>query len=349
MIVAPKLKSMSQEQKDKLIDLAFEYHREHGFPYPNQRNYELWADFFDLCNTDMKIVTQYEPLFDYTPKFLEVRSAGLRAATFFHPHIWDSHAINMRAPMVSYKDNVLLKRAIEIAIEIDGRMEDLYVRNKLGLVRGSQRCSNFRPTSAKAIYQTYLQRDAKLVLDPSAGYGGRLLGFLSLQLPGVRYVGVDPSQLTCKGNQKLAKFFDRQNDVEMLESPFEDVNLGEQVFDFAFTSPPYFKKEIYSEEQTQSCHRYPEYSNWLKHFWRVVFDKVHRHLREDGGLFIVNINDVKIRSKVYPLIQDTLRIAEDAGFYLKDRVEMIFPMLGKNLVKRKTEAVLVFEKIAGDF
>jgi len=336
------IRELAGHQKEKLVSLMFDYHRSHGFPYPEMRDYEIWKDFFVLQNMDAKITEHYEPLFDCTSRSIEIRSEGMRAATYFHSHIWDSYAIGMRSPMGSYVDDGLLQRAIELAIEIDGDIGDLYVRNKLGLVRGAQRCSNFRPSAAKAIYKRYVPLDAECVLDPSSGYGGRLLGFLSLEM-GAKYVGVDPSLPSCEGNEKMAEFFGRSNKVEMVNSPFEDVDLGGRKFDFAFTSPPYFKKEIYSEEDTQSCHRYPDYQSWLDGFLLPMVTKVFEHLKP-GCLFALNINDVNIKSKHYPLVQDTIKLFTAVGFTEFERLEMCFSTLGKNLEKTKSEPILVFCK-----
>ena len=168
---------LSIDQKRKLVELVFDYHRTHGFPYPSLRDYEIWEDFFALQNMDAKLITSYQPLFEYNTKEIEVRSEGLRAAECFHHHIWGVHAIGKKSPTDAYQDDELLKRSVEFLLELNNSVSDVHVRRFLGLVRNAQKCSNFRTSAAKAIYKKYLPRDAKLVLDPCAGYGGRLLGF----------------------------------------------------------------------------------------------------------------------------------------------------------------------------
>lgn len=339
-----RLSLLNKDQKRKLVELVFDYHRTHGFPYPSLRDYEIWEDFFALQNMDAKIITSYQPLFEYHTNEIEVRSEGLRAAECFHHHIWGVHAIGKKSPTDAYQDDELLKRSVEFLLELNNSVSDVHVRRFLGLVKSAQKCSNFRPSAAKAIYKRYLPHDAELVLDPCAGYGGRLLGFLSLCLPNVKYIGIDPCGDTCKGNRQMAGFFDRLNNVEMLKYPFEDVDLSRfGTFDLAFTSPPYFKKEIYSDEDTQSCNRYPDYADWIKQFLTSTFYKVYSVLRYDG-LFIINIYDVTIGGKRYPLVEDAIKVANLMGFSLKERLEMIFPGMGKNVKKKRAEPILVFAK-----
>lgn len=332
------------ERNDVLIESAFRHWREKGFPYPDLTPYDLWADFFSLQDSDLKIIEQGQQatMFEeMLTKQLEVKNDGINTANHFHPHIWESHALNMRSPYDAYLEDRALRKAIRLALETTGKLTDVSIRNKLKIVNGAQMCSNFRPLVAKAIYQRYL--DGNRVLDPSTGYGGRLLGFLSI--PGEpTYTGIDPSTKTCFGNMAMAHFFGASERVNIIQSPFEDTGeLGE--FDLAFTSPPYFRKEIYSEEPTQSCHRYQNFAAWLGGFWRPTISRVFDLLRP-GGRFVINIQDVTIRKETYPLISETEAAMGRAGFVRIDTLEMRFPSFGKGLEKWKVEKVLVYERPA---
>ena len=55
----------------------------------------------------------------------------------------------------------------------------------------------------------------------------------------------------------------------------EDVDYSELgIFDFIFTSPPYFNTEIYTDDPTQSSSRYPEFNDWLENFLFKTLTKV---------------------------------------------------------------------------
>ena len=64
------------------------------------------------------------------------------------------------------------------------------LRRMLSSYTNVKRVSNFRPTVAKAIYERYSPENGT-VLDPCAGFGGRLLGCLTLSR---HYVGYEPNR-----------------------------------------------------------------------------------------------------------------------------------------------------------
>ena len=53
---------------------------------------------------------------------------------------------------------------------------------------------------------------------------------------------------------------------------------------------------------------------------------------------------LQLGGKRYPLVKDTIEVARLSGFFLKDRLEMVFPGMGKNVKKKRAEPVLVFAK-----
>ena len=140
----------------------------------------------------------------------------------------------------------------------------------------------------------------------------------------------------------MADFLGQSHKVKLICKPFEDAQIP-GTFQLAFTSPPYFKKEIYSDEPTQSCHRYPDFESWLRGFWQVTIEKVADCL-ESGGLFIVNIQDVKIGQQHFPLVTETRQLAQQAGLWLKEMLQIRFSGFGSGLDKFKTEPVMVFKK-----
>lgn len=326
-------------EKDE-IEAAFEFYRENGFPYPIFTKYEIIHIFCKLQKTKARINKSRPTLFVAKQKRIEVQSVGdVQLANFFHPHIWESHAMNMRSPMQSFYIDKSFRKVFRMCLKYYGNISKKHVNIFLRTVNGTQMCSNFRPTAAKAIYD-YLKGDT--VLDMSTGYGGRLLGFLASKCKG-NYIGIDPSKKTCQGNRKISVEFNAKNRIRLKCCAFEDVvNLPK--VDIAFTSTPYFTKEVYEEESTtQSRERYPEYKAWLNGFLLPMICKTREALKKNG-LMAININDVKIKNVVYPLKKDTLQIAQKNGFILKETLQMVFPQFGKGLGKRKTEPIFIFKK-----
>ena len=177
--------------------------------------------------------------------------------------------------------------------------------------------SAFPPYHARFLVDYYAPKEGPVVvLDPCAGWGGRLLGTLAIpRTSSVRYVGTDPNtdiqsaykRLThrithyLRSEQSLGK---REANVAPL--PFEDWlktkaahNLRGKV-DVAITSPPYgIGTEIYQLEEdtpqhkkTQSANRYTTYEAWIDGFLRPMCDGVAAMLKP-GGVFILNIANVK--------------------------------------------------------
>ena len=244
------------------IQSAFEHYRKLGFPYPKLTKYEIIHSFLKLQLSTAKINKQKRILsIDNHIKTIEIQPVGdIDLINNFHPHIWKSHAVGMKSPIESFNNDKKLKRIFMLCLKYTGEINDKNVTVFSRLVSGTQPCANFRPSAAKAVYDYF---KCNSVLDMSMGYGGRLMGFLASKSSG-SYIGIDPSPKSCNGNQKIVEMFNVNNRVKIIESPFENVDetlLNKS--ELAFTSPPYFLKEIYDENEEskklQSRERYPTY------------------------------------------------------------------------------------------
>jgi len=163
-------------------------------------------------------------------------------------------------------------------------------------INGVQYVNEFRPDIARSVCLRYgLTRDSS-VLDPCAGWGGRLIGVSTVA---GRYIGVDPSRLSCDGLSRLAAFLRPlsprfTSHVDCV--PFEDWR-SDELFDLAVTSPPYYDTEHYSDDPTDSARRYSTFEEWDAKFFRVLFANTLSHVKPDG-VFICNVGD-----RQYPLSQ----------------------------------------------
>lgn len=157
----------------------------------------------------------------------------------------------------------------------------------------------FRPTVARYLYETF---QAKRVLDPSAGWGDRLSGFLASSCT-EHYVGIDPNSLMHPCYQKQFDFYSQRVEgkkADFICSGSENADLSKykEYFDFIFTSPPYFDAERYSKEETQSCLKYPTVDKWLDGFFIPSLKNCWDSLAE-GGRMAINIIDVYVDPKKY--------------------------------------------------
>ena len=319
---------------DEIIEDAYEYFMQNGFPYPKLSLFEMKQELNKLANL---------------PEEMCLRSSlAYKVADTYHSHRFHSSAINMRSPIESFNIEKSLRKAL--AMELKGGGIRTTNIPFLSMVNGTQACANFRPAYARYMYDKYGGEDA-VIFDSSTGYGGRLTGFLASGCS--RYIGVDPNTTTHNANEKL--FADLQNSeksMKLINLPAEDVDVDEHnirnVADFSFTSPPYFKKEIYSKEDTQSCNRYSDYQAWIDDFLKPMM-KLNFDVVKPGGMTIINIEDVKIKGVMYALVQPTITAGREAGFEFQ-RVEKFSLQHrthlkdGKKVSIESSESVIIFTK-----
>jgi hypothetical protein len=317
----------------QIQDAAFDYYREAGFPY---RELPL-----HICQQELNKLASM-PLSD---KLLK-HNLCYQVADTYHKHRFHAAAFNMKAPAASFESDDLLKRAIELRMQ-NAKTVPTNLFGELTLVRGTQACSNFRPAFASYLYRTYTHEGAT-VLDTSTGYGGRLVGYIAAQING-KYIGIDPNKPTHEANLRMARDLGVEDQVELHNLPAEDVqhSVLANRCDFAFTSPPYFKKEIYSTDETQSCMRYGDSAeSWRDNFLVPMLRLQYTALRA-GCKNIVNIAPVKINGKVYPLDEWTIEAGKAAGFkYNETRRFMLATRFGANQDEEQSfEPVIIFTKL----
>jgi len=156
---------------------------------------------------------------------------------------------------------------------------------------GLTSADEFKPSFARDIYREFCKSEPYDVLDPCHGWGGRLIGWAATGIKGT-YTGVDPATKTAAGVQKLAEFLKVSERVKLVCEPFEDVELGDKLFDVALTSPPYFDTENYSDEPTQSFRRFTTFPEWRKGFLRPLIENTLAHLKPNAP-FVINVGNAK--------------------------------------------------------
>ena len=266
--------------------------------------------------------------------------------------------------------------------------------NMLRVIRLScgQAAVNFPALTAKLLYEKYTshikQEEPLVVYDSSSGWGGRILGAMSSRKK-IHYVGTDPNpdnylpelgksryeyvadfyNKNCIDNHsdKLQSFFDvetQSNTYELFQDGSELIENNSEFqkykgkLDFSFTSPPYFNREQYSQDETQSFKAYKEYEDWRDNFLKPTLTTIYEYLKNDRYI-VWNIADIKIgESTYYPLEQDSIDILKELGCEYKGKLKMLMTrMVGldpsksgiKNAVKYdgksyKYEPMFVFKK-----
>ena len=313
----------------QIIDAAFHHFRKTGFPYRKLPIHICMQEINNLATSD--------------PSVWLNSNLGYHVADTYHPHRFAGHADGMLSPEDAFASDKLLRRTLALDMKFNGSIPD-GVPTKLSIVSGTQACSNFRPGFAMYIYKRFCKA-GDTVLDTSTGYGGRLVGFIASGIAGA-YIGIDPSTATHDGNIRMAADLGVGDKVELHCMPAEDVAPFTERCSFAFTSPPYFSKERYADEPTQSFNRYRTGDEWRKGFL-VPMMRLQYHSLKPGSYAVVNIADVKLKGKVYPLVDWTIDAGLTVGF---EHIGTEHFGLSKRMGAGQsgvvaTEPVLIFKKV----
>jgi hypothetical protein len=218
-----------------------------------------------------------------------------------------------------------------------------YFKYSLSGWAGQQFCNEFRPWIARDIYQRYAPPGGR-VLDPSHGWGGRMVGWMAADTGG-HYVGFDPAEHQHTGVGALYDFLKLssvKSTAEVHRLGFEEAELEPDSFDFAFTSPPYFDTEHYADEPTQAWVKFTSYEDFRANFYEPMIVKVVAALKP-GASFLLNVGEAR-----YPMVKDAQAIAASLGCATKDDVQWEFGVndggLGNEGDARPKERFLLITK-----
>ena len=217
--------------------------------------------------------------------------------------------------------------------------------------------ANFPVREAKAIYEKYCPPGG-LIYDPSAGFGSRMSAAL---LGGYHYVATDP-------NKDLRPIFNKYY-ADLVSSDY--VNVGQECgvycqgsevllphlvgrVDFAFTSPPYFNLEVYSQDDSASTRNLRNLRLWGKEYVIPTVRNIREYLKP-GAKVCINIKNLPglplydMWAKVFRKIGgfkelEPHRISVARRQYGKNQGKDISEKLKNYFLYSDGEAVMVFQK-----
>ena len=252
---------------------------------------------------------------------------------------------------------------------------------------------NYPSMTAKYLYERFTEdirdQDVINIYDPSAGWGGRILGAMAVRDDrSIHYVGTDPNPdnfhggvsggqyghladfyntRTYRGNP----FFSETNTYRIFKECAEEIHLNPDFkkeykgkIDLIFTSPPYFNREAYSEDPSQSYKKFGHsYDAWRHGFLAPTLETCVEYLKPDRYL-LWNVADLLIKKQFLPLEQDSRDILESLGMEYQYTLKMAMELMpGQNRLDEngvpmcknyckvngkylKYEPILVFKKPA---
>ena len=190
----------------------------------------------------------------------------------------------------------------------------------------------FKSTTAKYLYRKY---GASHVLDPTAGWGGRMLGAWALDID---YTGIDTNTELKPAYDGMIDFLDKEqafdsdlfetqaSKLKMIYKSCLDVDFSEIPYDMVLTSPPYINLELYEHmEPWQSDEAF------YKDFFLPLFEKCLKHIKIGGNVCF------NISPKMY---EDALK----HGLPECDSEEDLLQQLGQQKGKKKQDKIYIWQK-----
>jgi hypothetical protein len=156
----------------------------------------------------------------------------------------------------------------------------------------------FRPVMAMEVYCRFPCRIA--VLDPTMGWGGRLVGACALDLP--KYIGVDANVHFDPLYREMCDFLQPRSKTN-IELFFQDaltVDYAKLKYDVVFTSPPYYNIEIY-RKKGQDIEVQKTKEEWNETFYKPLFEKTWSAM-QSPGYYILNVPQEVYESSCIPIL-----------------------------------------------
>lgn len=232
------------------------------------------------------------------PRLIKGSNYGLKVSDHFTQLQRMKCSSNTKSPYEVWNEKGKLRTFLRPLFTLEGIIKSHVDSGVIynGLRFDGYMASQFKPSVVKSIYKVF---GARKVLDLSMGWGDRLVGFLASEA--TSYVGIDPNTALHPLYEGIRDYCATDKETEFICAPAEDADLGDHRFDLVFTSPPYFDRERYSDEDTQSWKRYPTDQEWLEGFLFRALKNAWDHL-EEGGRIVINISDVKIGKDDYKIV-----------------------------------------------
>jgi hypothetical protein len=188
------------------------------------------------------------------------------------------------------------------------------------------------------------------VLDFSSGYGGRMLGAMSSNMR-YNYTGIDPNTKTYNGLVALGELLNecgQGSGYQMNHTVSEEFVPVAGYYDAAFSSPPYFNLETYTDEPTQCMNRCSNIDAWFELYVEPTLKMLHTALASDA-IYAVNIADYRIDKEQFQIVERWKELSSKVGFEYKETVKMMLnvrPGVGNNKANNafKFEGVYIFQR-----
>lgn len=339
-----KYLSLSDEFRQEMINQVFYIYRSRNIlPYLQYSNKGVKKEIMSCINKDVSI---YENVASIKCNH------GSSLCRFIFPNLQRVNAggVSNNSPYDKFMDDHKLKRAIKFCLEhksVSYPCVPSAIKDGIEMLGGNV-ATNFSPMRAKWIYEKYVPYGG-VIYDFSCGFGGRMLGALSSK-NNYRYFGVEPNSETFENLKILGKHIEEATSrrgiygIKKIGSEIYNESAPDKFADFAFSSPPYFNLEVYSNEDTQCYNKFPLIDNWFSGYVEPTIANIYKILKDDA-LYAVNIADFNMGNKRVEFVDKWIEISNRMGFELIEVIPMKLELRAGNKNKNsKHEGIYVFKK-----
>lgn len=240
---------------------------------------ELEQQSFYLSYTDDEMKLDWKKLCEWNtnePYINSTSRIGMKLSEHYCPNFYDIES----AKGVSYK-SLWTAENLEKILRWNRKSHSTpyisEIKRGIYFCCGLTKNTMYRPQMMKLACDRY---NAQRVLDPCAGWGGRMLGAVAA---GAHYTAFEPNTTTYNNLQKIINFLGIQNSVTLIcDDARNMLQYKIEPVDLVLTSPPYFDLEVYTHEKTQSITGTSSYREWADGFLRDIIKLGIDHLKPEG-------------------------------------------------------------------
>jgi len=315
-----------------MIENEFRKYRQEGFPFYNFS--------IDELKGKMKRLEGFSPIEE--DGLFKWDGYGTELANYFHPHMFECNKKGKISAIDFFNSDNDFRRGISKLIALYPKITRSNIREICCNESVSSRINNFPPRVMLTILKKLYNGKKITMLDPCAGFSGRLLGSYASNIV-EKYIGIDLSEKTYKGLIDTRTFINSLDSKRKFEPILINGNCIEIVptikdeIDFIFTSPPFLDEEQYSGVAVEN-----NYENWKKIFIRPFIENAYKVLKNEGKL---SVYTESIRRNDFPF--DFCKISEEVGFNRLEDIKFKVPCrenLRSNSKFRIVNAI-VFQKL----
>ena len=204
----------------------------------------------------------------------------------FFDNFWSSKKSRLKSMREAFRDKSIIEKAINRIFKDNNSVIETRIIREMERC-GASKPSIFKPQIARYIYKRF---KPKSILDPCAGWGGRMIGTIGL----CKYYGFDINKKMVNGNNNIIKWLKNKDydiDAHILQGDIFDLNFNEKV-DMIFTSPPFGNSEFYDGY-------FEEYPG-QKEYIDVILELGNKYLNKNG-IIIIHTNNIKLFEIYYTL------------------------------------------------